>query len=164
MNISRKLSRLSLARIAIITILGVPLNTAIAAAANIDIYAQLPRMQSIRVSPDGKYIAMLAPYRGDKAVFVYNLQNPDANTVIITPPEKSIVKTIDWASNKHVTMIARVSGKMKHYSTLYSRWVSTNVETGKSVILLDDLIKSKSYRVTGGGGYLHDLPVDLITS
>ncbi len=129
---------------------------------NIDIYAQLPRTQSVRVSPDGKHIAMLAPFAGDKAVFVYDLINPDAKTVIVTPPENSIVKAIDWASNKHVIMLARVrgngEGKMKHYSTLFSRWVSTNIETERSVILLDDVIKSKRYRVTYGGGYVHDLP------
>ncbi len=131
---------------------------------NIDIYAQLPRTASVRVSPDGKYIAMLAPYRGDKAIFVYNLNKPDANIVIVTPPENSIVKAISWASNKHVVMLARIRGKgvgkMKRFSTLYSRWVSTNVETQKSVILLDDKIKSKSYPMTTGGGLIHTLPND----
>jgi len=137
-------------------------SAAFAEEPNIDIYAQLPRTQSVRVSPDGKHIAMLAPFAGDKAVFVYDLTNPDAKTVVVTPPEDSIVKAIDWASNKHVIMLARVrghgEGKMKHYSTLFSRWVSTNIETERSVILLDDVIKSKRYRVTYGGGYVHDLP------
>jgi len=134
------------------------------ATPNIDIYAQLPRTQSVRVSPDGNHIAMLAPYRGTKAVFVFNLHNPNANTIIIPTPDKSIVKGVRWASNKHVVILARLrgkgQGKMKKYSTLYSRWVSTNIETQKSVILLDDKIKNKNYRVTYGGGYVHSLPND----
>lgn len=164
MIISKVLSRVLFAVFAAFAIFGPFANTAVAAAPNIDIYAQLPRTASVRVSPDGKYIAMLAPYRGDKAVFVYNLQDPNANTVIITPPKDSIVKAIDWASDKHVIMIARIrdrgAGKMKRYSTLYSRWVSTNVETQKSVILMNDKLMEKSYPITSAGGYLHSLPND----
>ncbi|PHR93149.1 MAG: hypothetical protein COA69_04150 [Robiginitomaculum sp.] len=164
MFVSKILSRVSFAVFATFAIFGPISNTAIAAAPNIDIYAQLPRTASVRVSPDGKYIAMLAPYRGDKAVFVYNLQNPSANTVIITPPKDSIVKAIDWASSKHVIMVARIrdkgAGKMKRYSTLYSRWVSTNVETQKSVILMNDKLMEKSYPITSAGAYLHSLPDD----
>jgi len=134
------------------------------ASPNIDVYAQLPRTASVRVSPDGKHIAMLAPYRGDKAVFVYNLDNPNANTIIMLPPKDSIVKAVDWASNKHIITLARIrgkgEGKMKRFSTLYSRWLSYNIETQKSVILLDDRIKEKSYRVQYGGGLIHGLPND----
>jgi len=131
---------------------------------NIDIYAQLPRTASVRVSPNGKYVAMLAPYQASKAVFIYDLSNPDANTIVIPTPDDSIVKAIDWASDKHVIMLARIrgkgEGKMKRYSALYSRWISTNVETQKSVIMLDDKIKELSYRSQFGGGYIHDLPQD----
>lgn len=134
------------------------------AAPNIDIYAQLPRTASVRISPDGKRLAMIAPYAGDKAIFVYNLENPNTKTVIMLPPKNSIMKTVSWASNKHVVSYARIRGKgigkMKKYSTLYGRWVSYNVDTEKSTILLDDRIKSKSYRVTGGGGFIHTLPND----
>ena len=134
------------------------------AAPNIDIYAQLPRTASVRISPDGKRIAMLAPYGADKAVFVYDLENPDAKTVIMLPPENSILKTVSWASNKHIVTYARIRGKglgkMKRFSTLYGRWVSYNVDTEKSTILLDDRIKSKSYPVVNGGGYVHSLPND----
>ncbi len=134
------------------------------AAPNIDIYAQLPRTASVRISPDGKRLAMLAPYGGDKAIFVYNLENPDAKTVIMLPPKNSIMKTVSWASNNHVISYSRIRGKgigkMKKYSTLYGRWLSYNVETEKSTILLDDRIKSKSYLVTTGGGLVHTLPND----
>ncbi|WP_427453864.1 alpha/beta hydrolase family protein [Litorimonas sp. WD9-15] len=135
-----------------------------AATPNIDIYAQLPRTASVRISPDGKRIAMLAPYGADKAVFVYNLENPDAKTIIMLPPENSIVKSVSWASNKHVVTYARIrgkgTGKMKTFSTLYGRWLSYNIETEKSAILLDDRIKEKSYPVVNGGGYMHSLPND----
>ncbi|MDB2437588.1 S9 family peptidase [Hellea sp.] len=131
---------------------------------NIDIYAQLPRTASVRISPDGKYVAMLAPYQANKAIFVYNLENPDANTIIIPTPDDSIVKAIDWASDKHVIMLARIrgkgEGKMKRYSALYSRWVATNVETQKSNVMMDDRIKERSYRSQYGGSYVHDLPDD----
>lgn len=131
---------------------------------NIDIYAQLPRTASVRISPDGKYVAMLAPYRASKAVFVYNLADPDANTIIIPTPDDSIVKAIAWASDKHVIMLAQLrgkgEGKMKRYSALYSRWVSTNVETQKSNVMMDDRIKDRSYRSQFGGSYVHDLPND----
>ncbi len=134
------------------------------AAPNVDIYAQLPRTASVRISPDGKYIAMLAPHYDDKAVFVYNLEDPNANTIILLGPEDSILKAVDWASDKHIVTFARIrgkgQGKMKRFSTLYGRWVSYNVETQKSTILLDDKIKEKSYPVVNGGGLINDLPND----
>lgn len=134
------------------------------AAPNVDIYAQLPRTASVRISPNGQYVAMLAPYRGDKAVFVYDLHDPDAKTVIMLAPQNSILKAVAWASDKHVVTFARIrgkgEGKMKKFSTLYSRWVSYNVETQKSTILLDDKIKEKTYRVVGGGSLVHNLPDD----
>ena len=134
------------------------------AAPNVDIYAQLPRTASVRISPDGKYIAMLAPHNGENAVFVYNLEDPNANTIILLAPKKSLLKAVDWASDKHIVTFARMrgkgQGKMKRFSTLYGRWVSYNVETQKSTILLDDRIKSKSYPVVNGGNLINDLPND----
>jgi len=139
-----------------------------AIAADVDpvhIYAQLPRTSSVRVSPDGKYVAMLEPISGTKAVFVYNLQNPNANRIMIPTPEDSIVKAIDWASDKHVVMLARIrdnvkQGKMKRYSNLFSRWVSTNVETQKSTILMEKKIKDLGYKSRSGGAMVHDLTSD----
>lgn len=134
------------------------------AAPNVDIYAQLPRTASVRISPNGRYVAMLAPYGSDKAVFVYDLDNPDANTIVMKAPKDSILKTVNWASDKHIVTLARIrgkgEGKMKVYSTLYTRWVSYNVETLDSTILLEDKIKEKRYRVVSGGGLIHNLPND----
>lgn len=134
------------------------------AAPNIDVYAQLPRTASVRISPDGKHIAMLAPYGGDKAVFVYNLENPDAKTIVMLPPKDSIVKSVSWASNQHIVTYARIRGKgvgkMKRFSTLYGRWLSYNIKTEKSAILLQDRIEEKSFPVVNGGALIHNLPND----
>ncbi len=125
MNISILVRIISMTAFAAISISGLGLTTqsdVAQASPPIDVYAQLPRSASVRISPDGKHVAMLAPFQASKAVFVYNLENPEANTIIIPTPDNSIVKTIDWASNKHVIMLARLrgkgQGKMKRYSVL----------------------------------------------
>ena len=74
-------------------------STDIAAAAQpVDVYAQLARTSSVRVSPDGQYVAMLSPYKGSKAIFVYDLANANAKPKVIPTPRNSIVKSVLWGS------------------------------------------------------------------
>ena len=143
-------------------------STDIAAAAQpVDVYAQLARTSSVRVSPDGQYVAMLSPYKGSKAIFVYDLANANAKPKVIPTPRNSIVKSVLWGSNKHVLLQGQSrhfypQGKLRKHAVLHYRWYATNVETNKSTMLMRDKIadESESYQVVNGGNRAHSLPGD----
>ena len=141
-------------------------DTALAAPA-VDVYAQLARTASVRVSPDGRYVAMLSPYKGSKGVFIYDLVDANAPPKVIPTPRSSIVKAVSWGSNKHILMQGQSRhfypyGKLRKHAVLHYRWYATNVETNKTVMLMRDKIKdeSKNYQVVGGGNRAHSLPDD----
>ena len=138
-----------------------------AAAQSVDVYAQLARTASVRVSPDGKYVAMLSPYKGGKGIFVYDLTNANAKPKVIPTPRNSIVKAVSWGSNKHVLMQGQSRhfypyGKLRKHAVLHYRWYATNVETNKSTTLMRDKIaeESETYQVVNGGNRAHSLPSD----
>ena len=137
------------------------------ASPSVDIYAELARTASVRVSPDGMYVAMLSPYKGGKGVFVYSLADPNAGAKVIPTPRNSIIKSVSWGSNKHIVMQGQSRhfypyGKLRKHAVLHYRWYATNVETNKTVMLMNDKIKeeSKNYQVVGGGNRAHSLPED----
>ena len=133
----------------------------------IEVYSELARTASVRVSPNGRYIAMLSPYKNGKGVFIYDLINPDAGAKVIQTPRSSIVKFISWGSNKHIVMQGQSRhfypyGKLRKHAVLHYRWYSTNVETNKTVLLMKDKIaeESETYQVVSGGNRAHLLPED----
>lgn len=139
-------------------------DTAIAAKP-VDIYAQLPRTASVRISPNGRYVAMLSPYKGGKGIFVYDLVDTGAAPKVIPTPRSSIVKSVVWGSDKHILMQGQSRhfypyGKLRKHAVLHYRWYATNVETNKTEMLLRDKIEdeSKSYQVVNGGNRVHSLP------
>lgn len=145
-------------------------NTADFASATppLDVYAQLARTASVRISPNGRYVAMLSPYKGGKGVFVYDLVDANAAPKVIPTPRSSIVKSVTWGSDKHILMQGQSRhfypyGKLRKHAVLHYRWYATNVETDKTVMLMNDKIKdeSKSYQVVYGGNRAHSLPDDL---
>ena len=143
------------------------------AEAPMEVYTDLPRAEQVRVSPDGKRTALIAPYENYKAVFVYNLENPDDVKVLPTP-EGALLNSIRWGSNKHVIMNAQFrrndrQGRAGRFGQEFGRSISTNVETGKQVILLEDKIftrgqtGSRQDRARGsqqGGSFAHLIPTD----
>lgn len=139
-------------------------DTAIAAQP-VDVYAQLARTASVRISPDGRYVAMLSPYKGGKGIFVYDLVDTNAAPKVIPTPRNSIVKSVVWGSDKHILMQGQSrhfypQGKLRKHAVLHYRWFATNIETNKTEMLLRDKIadESKSYQVVNGGNRIHSLP------
>lgn len=146
---------------------GLTLTDTALAAQPVDVYAQLARTASVRVSPDGKYVAMLSPYKGGKAVFIYDLINESATPKVIPTPRNAIVKAITWGSDKHILMQAQSRhfypyGKLRKHAVLHYRWYATNIETNKSTMLLRDKIQEETeqYQVVNGGNRAHSLPQD----
>lgn len=143
-------------------------DTAYASPPDLEIYAELPRTWSVRVSPGGERLAMLGPYKKHRGIFIYDLNAPNAKPKVIPTPKGSIVKTISWGSDDHILYLATFNragqGKMRKFGSRFSRWVSTNVESGKSVIMLDERIDSggefSSGRRASGGFYMSRLEKD----
>jgi len=117
---------------------------------------------------------LIAPYDNGQAVFVYDLANPD-DVKVLPPPEDALLNGITWGSNKHVIMFTQFrrvdsKGRSGRFGREFGRNISTNVETGKQVILLEKKIydsqdgkRSTKGRVGGssqGGGFAHLLPSD----
>jgi|GEM_PF-888668 len=118
------------------------------AAQPLEVYAELPKTASVRVSPDGKRLAMLSPYKGSKAIFVYDLLNLGAKVKVIPTPKDARVKAISWGGPENVIFFSsyntRGIGKMRKYGFRFGRWASTNVVTGKSIIWLEDETKTNT--------------------
>lgn len=145
-----------------------------AAAPDLEIYAELARTMGVSVSPNGKYLAMLGPYKNKRGIFIYDLSTENAKPKVIPTPEGSIVKTLSWGSDKHVIYLATFNrkgqGKMRKYGVRFSRWASTNMETGNTVIMMDDRLNtgnatagsrtSSSLRRSYGGAYISRLEND----
>lgn len=152
----------------------VAIPTAATAAAPMEVFEELPRTASVNVSPNGKRVALIAPYEDGKAVFVYDLANPD-DVKVLPPPEGALLNGLRWGSNKHVVMFTQFRrvdsrGRSGRFGREFGRNISTNVETGKQVILMEKKIyekqggrKSTKGRVGGssqGGSFTHSLPND----
>ena len=155
-------------------------DVAVAATPKLETYAQLPRTSQVRVSPNGQKLAIVEPREDGKAVFVYDLKDP-SNVVILPTPEGALLKDIRWGSDKHVVFRAQFrrvnsQGRSGRFGTEYSRYISTNIETGNQVILLEEKIfdsdnrnSRRSSRVSTkekvggssqGGVITHNLPND----
>lgn len=131
----------------------------------INIYAELERTGAVRISPNGRYAAMLSPYKGSKGIFIYDLSDPNAQAKVIPPPKNAIAKSITWASDTHLMTQAQSRhfypyGNLRKHAVLHYRWYSTNVETGKTVLMLKDKIakETEKYQVVNGGNFAHRLP------
>lgn len=160
MKSTRLLTKLA-ATAAIIIVGGAfALPTAAFAAAPMEVYAQLPRTSQVRVSPNGEKLAMLSPYKDYVAVFIYDLKDPSAKAKVLPAPEGALVKGVFWGSDDHILMQAQFRrkggrGKMRKFGSQFSRVVSTNVNTGKSVIMLNEKVYDDSRstsRVASGQG------------
>jgi len=132
---------------------------------NIGVYAELARTGSVRISPNGRYAAMLSPYKGSKGTFIYDLNDPSAPPTVIPPPKNGIAKSIRFASDKHLLTNVQSRhfypyGKLRKHAVLHYRWYSTNIETGKTVLMLKDKLakEAKLYQVVNGGNFAHRLP------
>lgn len=132
---------------------------------NINIYAELARTNSVRISPNGRYAAMLSPYKGSRGTFIYDLNDPNVGPVVIPSPRNGIAKSIRWASNKHLMTNVQSRhfypyGNLRKHAVLHYRWYSTNVETGKTVLMLKDKLakEAETYQVVNGGNFAHRLP------
>lgn len=139
-----------------------------------DVYTELERTSSVRVSPNGKRVAIIAPYNDGQAVFVYDLSNPD-DVKVLPPPNEALLNGISWGSDKHVIMFTQFrrvdsKGRSGRFGREFRRNISTNVENGQQVILLEDKIyESRGGRISTkdrmggtsqGGSYTHLLPSD----
>jgi acetyl esterase/lipase len=69
----------------------------------VKVFAQLPRMNSVELSPDGTHIAFLRPLNGRFHVFIRPLEPANANALVIPPRDaNSELRWVAWASNDRV--------------------------------------------------------------
>ncbi len=138
---------------------------AFAAEKPLEVYAELARTASVSVSPDGKRLAFLSPYKGGKGIFIYPLDG--SKPKVLPNPEGARLKGIGWGSNDHLIFIAqfnrRGGGKMTKYGSRFTRTMSLNVNTGKSVILMNDKLNRESSvqdkkNASSTGSFMHILP------
>ncbi len=142
------------------------------ATEDIDVYAQLPRTSGVSVSPDGQRVAILRPHKGSKAIFIYNLEKPQAKVKVIPTPQDSIVKTVFWGGNKNIVLRAQFPRKASWARThtkqaLFSRYVSYNIDTNAPAILMKKLLQKEAdtrggatRQITYAGSVIHSLPND----
>ena len=155
---TRKFSKLLTGTILAIGMLGgLTTTSAFAAEKPLEVYAELARTASVSVSPDGKRLAFLSPYKGGKGIFIYPLDG--SKPKVLPNPEGARLKGIGWASNNHLVFVAqfnrRGGGKMRKFGSRYTRTMSLNVDTGKSINLMNDKLEKGS---TYTGNFVNILP------
>lgn len=105
----------------------------------VDHYAPLPQVWDAQVSPDGQKLALGCSMDGARALCVYDLtgQNPPRG---IEVPGDSRVVGLFWGSNRYliseITHFASVDTSSGQRDIRYHRLLSSNVETGATVMLL----------------------------
>lgn len=127
--------------IAVIALFGVFVSTS-TYAQDVNVYGSLEDVADVVVSPSGDKIAMLRSLDGVRAVFIYDLENPDAEPRVIPSPDKMKIRAIDWASDNYfifkVSFTNNITISLGNLPFEIRRMFSYNLQTGESKMLLQE--------------------------
>lgn len=90
----------------------------------LELFAQLPQVSSPKLSPDGKYLAMIQPYKGRNHLFIQPLGGGDP--VVIPPSGKFEISWFDWASNERLLVGISFQGWRRTTPTTETRLIAIN--------------------------------------
>lgn len=107
----------------------------------IDAFGNLPASSAPRLSPDGKHIAMLEPYKGNMIAAILET-HADANSkpVFISGGD-GILSGVVWAKNDRLILISRQSMNTRYYdrATTWVRAFSVGLDGKQGVVLLKNM-------------------------
>ena len=73
-------------------------------------FGQLPVISQPQLSPDGKHLAAVKPYKGRPAAYIFELGAPDAKPVII-PYADGLIDGVTWKNNNRLLIKIKMDMK-----------------------------------------------------
>ncbi|WP_417450893.1 alpha/beta hydrolase family protein [Kordiimonas sp.] len=86
--------------------------------ASVEVYASLPNLRSVKMSPNAMQIGYVSHHEGRKVLVLENIDGSDR--VMIPPVEKADIVTFYWANDKRVLVVYEMSGSWRGISGQYS--------------------------------------------
>ena len=86
--------------------------------ASVEVYASLPNLRNVKMSPDALQIGYVSHHEGRKVLILENIDGSDR--VLIPPVEKADIVTFHWANDKRVLVVYEMSGSWRGISGQYS--------------------------------------------
>lgn len=113
------------------------------APADVDVYAALPGAASARLSPNGRYLALIAPVKGRNALVVWDLSSKDKARVISTGGAEP--RWFAWKSDERLlASLAIHSLRDPLRPTVDTRLIALGPD-GRNVISLVDSTQFRTY-------------------
>jgi acetyl esterase/lipase len=110
-------------------------------AVDVTPYGDLPNVSRAAVSPGGGKVALVRPFQGEEAVFIYDMSGSGAKPKVIRAGGKPLINGIRWASDKVLLMgvtiaVESVSGGERRVFTR-GRLIAITVDSGKAKVLME---------------------------
>lgn len=110
----------------------------------IEAFAQLPELSQPALSPDGKHMAVIRPYKGRPVVAIYDLEHTDHLPYVI-PYDNGLISAVRWARNDRllvtITQNLRVRGDDVN---VWARLIAIDSD-GKNPVMLLNKMDDSSY-------------------
>lgn len=107
----------------------------------VEAFGSLPLVSMPRLSPDGKHIAMLQPYRGKMiAVIIDPNAAPGTNPALISGGD-AILANIIWANNDRIILIAKQSLTVRYDDRIrtWARAIAMGIDGKNGTFLLKNM-------------------------
>ena len=132
-----------------------------------EIWADTSEVTSLRMSRDGKRIAMLKrPEQGALyEIFTFEVDDPDGTMAKVDVGDRLIPSSVSWAGNNHLIISAIEEAKLSKDWVRVSRITALDLETGDYVNLIEPSssgrdIGSKFAEASAQGSLVNSLPTD----
>lgn len=104
----------------------------------VKVFAQLPRISNLTLSPDGKYFAMIRPINGLRHL-VIQPSNGKGDPVIIPPRDELEIWRYHWASNERLLVIISFQGWRRSTPTFETRLIGINRDGSNAKYLVEPM-------------------------
>ena len=123
---------------------------AIGAPLPVEVYGSLPLLSDAQMSPDGKYIAVIADVNGAPGAAILSLADPSAKPKIAAL-HNAAVEGIFWANSNRLIIYFYANYKSKYLAGInhYTRAVSVAADGSPPVILMNNKPLFQSYFSNG---------------
>lgn len=102
----------------------------------VEVFAQLPRVSSLTLSPDGKYFAMIRPINGQRHL-VIQPSNGKGDPVVIPPRDELEIWRYEWATNERLLVIISFQGWRRGIPTFETRLIGINRDGSNAKYLVE---------------------------
>lgn len=101
----------------------------------VEAFAKLPSVHTVKLSPTGKHLAVVANTRGESYLFTHELATGKKNMIVKTDNEKYIFRWIEWANDDRILASLWFPDRRYGVATGETRLVSVGIEDNKIKVL-----------------------------